>query len=129
IVTVLVAGENPSGGVQAKTPLVALMAAPAGAPESSVNVSELAGMSASVAVAVNVSRLPSVTDLSLMGAKTGALFTSLTMPWKPLVSLSGGVPLSVTRTVVTLVLGPCASVGVIGRAACRECGLIGLGRA
>src|SRR6266581_864400 len=34
------------------------------------------------------------------------------MTVKLLVSLSGGMPLSVTRTVMTLVLGPCASVGV-----------------
>src|SRR5712664_1495745 len=34
------------------------------------------------------------------------------MTVKLLVSLSGGLPLSVTRTVTTLVLGPCASVGV-----------------
>src|SRR6266581_3049900 len=112
IVTVLVAGEKPIGGVQVKTPLVALIVAPAGAPGSRVNVNELAGMSASVAMAVKVSRLPSVTGLSVMGAKTGALFTSLTMTVKLLVSLSGGMPLSVTRTVMTLVLGPCASVGV-----------------
>src|SRR5260370_13950786 len=79
IVTVLVAGENPIGGIQAKTPLVALMVAPAGAPGSRVYVNELAGISASVAMAVSISRLPSFTVLSLMGAKTGALFTSLTM--------------------------------------------------
>src|SRR5260221_13671947 len=34
------------------------------------------------------------------------------MTVKLLVSLNGGLPLSVTRTVMTLVLGPCASVGV-----------------
>src|SRR6266704_3227980 len=112
IVTVLVAGEKPIGGVQAKTPLVALIVAPAGEPGSRVNVNELAGMSASVAMAVKASRLPSFTVLSLIGTKTGALFTSLTMTVKLLVSLSGGLPLSVTRTLMTLVLGPCASLGV-----------------
>src|SRR5712692_10433577 len=129
IVTVLVAGENPIGGIQAKTPLVALMVAPAGAPRSRVNVSELAGMSASVAVAVKVSRLPSVTVLSLMGAKTGALFTSLTMTVKLLVSLNGGLPSSVTRTVMTLVLGPCASVGVQVSTPVAESSVIPLGPA
>src|SRR6266446_8167896 len=34
------------------------------------------------------------------------------MTVKLLVSLNGGLPLSVTRTVMTCVLGPCASVGV-----------------
>src|SRR5258708_6882492 len=129
IVTVLVAGENPLGGIQAKTPLVALMVAPAGAPGSRVNVNELAGMSASVAMAVKVSRLPSFTVLSLMGAKTGALFTSLTMMVKLLVSLSGRLPSSVTRTVMTLVLGPCASVGVQVRTPVTESSVIPLGAA
>src|SRR5258708_37869131 len=120
IVTVLVAWENPLGGIQAKTPLVALMVAPAGAPGSSVNVNELAGMSASVAMAVKLNRLSSFTVLSLMGANTGALFTSLTMTEKLLVSLNGGLPLSVTRTVMTLVLGPCASLGSPDEAPGRE---------
>src|SRR2546422_7419712 len=43
---------------------------------------------------------------------TGAVFTSVTITVKLLVSLDGGAPLSVTRTVIRLVLGPCASVGV-----------------
>ena len=47
-----------------------------------------------------------------MGANTGALFTSLTATVKLLVSLNGGEPSSVTRTVMRLVLGRCASVGV-----------------
>src|SRR2546426_12456213 len=76
IVTVLVAGEKPSGGIHAKTPLVALMVAPAGAPGSSVNVSALAGMSASVAVAGEVSRLPSVTVFLLVGGKNRGPVTS-----------------------------------------------------
>src|SRR4029453_16584148 len=47
-----------------------------------------------------------------MAASTGGLFTSLTITVKVRVSLSGGAPLSVTRTVNVFVLGPCASVGV-----------------
>src|SRR5258707_120228 len=43
---------------------------------------------------------------------TGALLASVTTTVKLLVSLDGGAPLSVTRTVIRLVLGPCASVGV-----------------
>src|SRR6266852_6114632 len=109
--------------------MVALMDAPACAPGSRVYVNELAGMSASVAMAVNISRLPSFTVLSLMGAKTGALFTSLTMIVKLLVSLNGGVPSSVTRTVMMLVLGPCASLGVQVSTPVAESSVIPLGPA
>src|SRR6266853_1335453 len=64
-----------------------------------------------------------------IGAQTGALFTSLTMTVKLLVSLSGGVPLSVTRTVMTLVLGPCISPGVQVRTPVAEFSVIPLGPA
>src|SRR5436190_7462208 len=40
------------------------------------------------------------------------MFDSVTTTLKLLVSLNGGTPLSVTRTVIKLVLGPWASVGV-----------------
>src|SRR5258706_14356278 len=43
---------------------------------------------------------------------SGDPFASLTINVKLLVSLNGGVPLSVTRIVTGLALGPCASVGV-----------------
>src|SRR5262245_37810611 len=46
-----------------------------------------------------------------MAANTGALFTSLAMTVKLLVSLKGGAPLSVTRTLIAFVLGACVSVG------------------
>src|ERR1051326_1956241 len=49
---------------------------------------------------------------SAIAARTGALFTSVTTTVKLLVSLLGGEPLSVTRTVIVFVLGPCASSGV-----------------
>src|SRR5690242_5492793 len=49
---------------------------------------------------------------SAMAGKDGAVFTSLTVTVKLLVALNGGVPLSVTTTVMRLVDGPCASVGV-----------------
>ena len=42
----------------------------------------------------------------------GARFTSVTTTVKLPVSLEGGEPSSVTRTVIRFVLGPCASVGV-----------------
>src|SRR5438093_1012151 len=47
-----------------------------------------------------------------MAASTGATFTSLTTTVNVFASLNAGEPLSVTRTVTALVLGPCASVGV-----------------
>src|SRR5260370_32430617 len=49
------------------------------------------------------------------------------MTLKLLVSLNGGMPLSVTRTVMTLVLGPCASVGVQVRTPVAESSVIPLG--
>src|SRR4030066_486398 len=71
-------------------------------------------MSASVAVAVNVTGLPAVPDLLPIGASTGATFTSLTVTVIVSKSLSAGEPLSVTRTVIGYgpEPGPCASVGV-----------------
>src|SRR5262245_14810627 len=109
---VFVLGPCASLGVQVNTPLAALMLTPAGAPGSTLNVSVLAGASASVAVTVTVNRLPSLIVRLAMAASTGALFTSLTVTVKLLVSLRLGTPLSVTRTVIVLVLGPCASLGV-----------------
>src|SRR5260370_1268624 len=72
----------------------------------------LAGISGSVAELVTVKVVSSLIVCVGGTVKVGALFTSLTMTVKLLASLSGGIPLSVTRTVMTLVLGPCASVGV-----------------
>ena len=45
-------------------------------------------------------------------ARTGALFTSFTTTVKLFVSLKLGTPLSVARTVITFVPGPCVSLGV-----------------
>src|SRR5881296_3462247 len=47
-----------------------------------------------------------------MGDSAGGLFASVTTTVKLLASLDCGAPLSVTRTVIKLVLGPCASDGV-----------------
>ena len=47
-----------------------------------------------------------------IAASTGALFTSFTTTVKLFVSLKLGTPLSVTRTVIVLVPGPCVSLGV-----------------
>src|SRR3989442_4906589 len=88
------------------------MLAPAGAPGSKLKVSVLAGRSASVAVFVNTNVLSSSMVWSAGTVSTGARFTSATMTVKLRVSLAGGEPLSVTWTVIGLMLGPCASVGV-----------------
>ncbi|MBM3883288.1 MAG: hypothetical protein FJ387_26860 [Verrucomicrobia bacterium] len=58
---------------------------------------------------MNVSSVPSLTVWLAIAANTGAAFTSLTVTVKDL--LSDRTP-SLTRTVIVLVLGPCASVGV-----------------
>jgi hypothetical protein len=50
--------------------------------------------------------------LLAIAASTGATFTSFTTTENVFVSLNGGVPLSVTRTVMEFVDGPCASVDV-----------------
>src|SRR3989442_15465785 len=48
----------------------------------------------------------------IWGGRMGAVLTSLTVTVKVLVALRGGEPLSTTRVVKVLMLGPCASVGV-----------------
>src|SRR6058998_2692908 len=69
-------------------------------------------MSASLAVTAKLTRLPSLTVRLAIALSTGALFTSLTITVKVFASLKAGEPLSVTRIVIVLVLGPCASPGV-----------------
>ncbi len=66
----------------------------------------------SVAVFVTVSVANSLIVRSSCVGNVGALFTSLTVTVKELVSLSGGTPLSCTLTVMRLMVGPWASVGV-----------------
>src|SRR5580765_5164420 len=102
----LVLGPCASVGVQENTPLVGLMLARAGPPGSKLKVSVLAGMSASVAVFVTTNVLSSLIIWSAGTLSTGARFTSATTIVKLRVSLEGGEPSSVTRTVIVLVLGP-----------------------
>src|SRR3990172_643692 len=110
--TMTVTGKEPSaGGVQLKAPVELLIVAPAGAPVPSENERVWAGMSPSVAVAVNVPGLPAVPDLGPIGASTGATFTSFTVTVIVSVSFSGGGPLSVTRTAIGDEPGPRPSVG------------------
>src|SRR2546427_120313 len=79
-VTRTVTGKVPlADGVQLNAPEEAPIVAPAGAPGSSEKVSVFAGMSESVAVAVNVTGCPTVPDLFPIGASTGAEFTSFTV--------------------------------------------------
>ena len=87
------------------------MEAPAG-PPTRLNASPFGGRSASVAVAVNVSRASSFTVLFPIAARTGATFTSLTVILTMVSPESTGVPLSVATTLKVYVPGPCTSVGV-----------------
>jgi hypothetical protein len=82
-----------------KTPVVALMLAPAGAPASRLKVSVLAGRSASVALASKLIRASSLPDWSPIALSTGAMLTSLTVMLRVSESSRAGEPLSVTRTV------------------------------
>src|SRR5881296_104977 len=72
----------------------------------------LAGRSVSVAQLVRTNALSSLMVWLAGTVSTGARFTSFTITVKLLLSLNGGVPLSVTLIVIGFVLGPCASVGV-----------------
>src|SRR5688572_33496118 len=89
------------------------MIIPAGA-DTSLKVRVLSGTSASVAVLVTTSVCNSVIVWFGGTVRTGELFGSLsaTVTLKLSVSPSGGDLLSVTRTVLRLVLGLCACVGV-----------------
>src|SRR5439155_1061105 len=80
--------------------------------ETKLKVNAFAGRSASLAMFVTVSVLRSGTVWFVGTVSTGALFASVTTTVKLLVSLDSGTPLSVTFTVIRLVLGPWASVGV-----------------
>src|SRR6266853_5138608 len=113
-VTRIVTGKVPVAvGVQLKAPVEALIVAPAGAPASNENVSTFAGTSESVAVAVKVSVTPGqAAALFPIGANTGAEFTSFTVIVIDSKSVAGHAPLSVTRTVIVKLPGPCASAGV-----------------
>ena len=72
----------------------------------------LAGMSASVAVAVKVNNVCSLTTLLPIAASTGATLTSFTVTVTLLLSDNAGLPLSVATTLNVYVPAPWASVGV-----------------
>src|SRR2546427_118131 len=71
-VTVLVPGPWASVGVQVNRPFVGSIVAPAGEPGSRLNVNKLVGVSESLAVAVKLNSVPSVTALLPIAARTGA---------------------------------------------------------
>src|SRR5207245_2798333 len=113
---------------QVNTPVAESSVIPLG-PATRENVRRFAGKSGSVAEMGSVKGVSTLIVWVGGTVKVGALFTSLTMTVKLLVSLSGGVPLSVTRTVMTLVLGPCALVGVQVSTPVAEFSVIPLGPA
>src|SRR5213078_4088109 len=98
-------------GVQVSTPVSESSVIPAGA-DTRLKVRVFVGRSGSVAVLVTTSVASPWIALFCGTVSTGALFTSPTMTVKLLVALSEGRPLSDTRTVIRLVLGPWVSVGV-----------------
>src|SRR5204863_360169 len=106
--TAFVLGPCASVGVQLIAPLPGLMVMPVGA-LTKAKVKLLAGISASVALALTFSVVCSLIVWSAGTVSTGARFTSLTVTVKVLVTLWAGTPLSVTLTLTAFVLGPCAS--------------------
>src|SRR5437867_2048294 len=106
-----VLGPWPSVGVHVSTPVVGLTLTPEG-PDTRLNVSVLAGTSASVAVFVTTSTLSSVMVWYAGTVRTVVPYATLFRSVKLLPSLSAGTPLSLTFTVIRFVLGPWDSVGV-----------------
>src|SRR6266542_3264814 len=100
IVTMFVLGTCSMLGVHVNTPLIGLIFAPAGEPESKLKLSRLDGRSGSLAEFVMVSCNSTHATRLLIGASTGVLFTSLTTTVKLLVWLRAGSPSSVTLTVI-----------------------------
>src|SRR5439155_20171852 len=85
--------------VQMNTPDVTPVVVTAGAPASNEKVSVFAGISESVAEAVNVTGVPTVPVLFPIAATTGAEFTSLTVIANAAVPFIAVDPLSVAVTV------------------------------
>src|SRR5207249_2399776 len=101
----------PFVGVHVSTPVVGLRLIPAG-PDTRLNVSVLAGTSASVAVFVTTSVRNSAIVWSAGTVSTGALFACVTTTVKLLLSLSAGTPLSLPSLLVALPIWPWPFVGV-----------------
>src|SRR6266536_3004505 len=88
------------GTDQEKTPVIESTVAPTGAPGSRLKVSTLVGKSASVAEFVSVNCDPGKSIWSGTGVSAGTLFSSFTTTVNVPAALSGGLPLSVTCTVI-----------------------------
>src|SRR5262245_42221088 len=102
-------GPWSSAGVQVNTPVVALIAAPVGAPTRE-KVRVFAGRSGSVAMAVNVYSTISSMETELgTPDRVGGTLTSLTVT---VIAASVLATPSLTRTEKLYVPGPWASVGV-----------------
>src|ERR1035437_7859930 len=69
-------------------------------------------MSESLAVLVTTNSCWPTSSRAVWTGSTGGTLISLTTTSKVLIALRMGVPLSQTKVVNVLVLGPCASVGV-----------------
>src|SRR6266571_7711926 len=106
-VTVLVLGPCASVGVQAMAPAEETVK-PVG-PETSANVSVLAGRSESVAVAFTLSAVCSAMVCVAGTVSTGAEFTSVTITRKLLVALKLEVGRATSRERVEFVVGAGAS--------------------
>src|ERR1051325_10477853 len=98
-------------GVQVNTPVAGSIVAPAGASGPRLKDRLLRGRSVSDAEMAILNSAPGRTICGATGSIFGGLFTSLTTTVKLTVSLIEGDPLSDTRRVIRLVLGPWASVG------------------
>src|SRR5271165_3789716 len=92
VVKTLVLGSWPATGVQVMMPLVSIVALVG--PLVSAYVSGLGGTLGSVAVLVTTRVTRPITLWLCWDGRVGARFTSLTVTWKLLVSLTGGSSLS-----------------------------------
>src|SRR5688572_32814653 len=112
--TTLVNGPCASVGVQAMAPVTGLIVIPAGG-DLSVKVSEFVGTSVSLADAETLSTVSSSIVWFAGTVSCGAVLTSRTVTVKVLVTLNcwfakAAALVSVTTTLMTLVIGPWASV-------------------
>src|SRR5258708_1777939 len=88
-------------GTQVNRPVAGSTRAPAGAPGSRLKRKVLAGISGSVAVALNIRGASTYATWLLIASSTGGRFTSLTTMVSAFESDKLGVPLSRTMTRTT----------------------------
>ncbi len=98
-------------GLQLRTPLPELIVTPVTNGAVVAKVNRLVGTSGSLAANCTVFSRPS-SNVSVPGlTRAGARLTSVTITVKACVVFMLGLPSSLTRTTITFVLGPCASLG------------------